>query len=380
MVKAKANPQSDMAHKGGLNSFVQWSKGIDNNNVSNTNGVPVKKPNIYGAAPYAPAVQAQPMIYANAPVGYGAPPTNFVNQVQHYQQMQQQQLQPQYAPQYMQGNGVPPLSGPNGYVNQFQQYPNIGLPVNNALPVQRTLVSRDDNSSKPVALDNIPMLTSRVANPAQSIAKSNPTPRAPVTSDTAPDVVTDVDEISPVEPVADEERKPPPAEALTVNDAVLLASQLTSLIEHTTEILVATRDKDKEAEEALEREEKKRIEAIKRKRKEDKLKMKSLLKQLEHEKRPMWRHKLLGHDVKQIPEDKILKGKSLFRCIAVTILKLYCKPLLLVRAKQLARRESDRDDLAKTLQLFMDPCSTWLGKLVKTPMLSVQKVRCNSLV
>ena len=163
------------------------------------------------------------------------------------------------------------------------------------------------------------------------------------------------------------------AKFLSVNDVVVIAEELSKLVSDTAALMVTVADKDKEAEAAAEAAELQRREEAKQKREEEKLRMKNLLVRLEHEKMPRWRHVALGHDLKLLPPEMILKGKDLFRCVAFAVLKLYVKPLLAVRKRHLAARSAERDDLEKTLRLYMDPCASWLAKLVKIPIISLQK-------
>lgn len=160
---------------------------------------------------------------------------------------------------------------------------------------------------------------------------------------------------------------------LSVNDVINISDELSKLVGDTMSLLANVTDKDKEAEAAAEAAELKHREETKAKREEERLRMQNLITRLEHEKMPRWRHVQLGHDLKLLPPGMILKGKDLFRCVAYAVLKLYSKPLLMVRKKHLAARKIERDDLQKTLRLYLDPCSSWLAKIVKIPMISIQK-------
>jgi hypothetical protein len=112
-----------------------------------------------------------------------------------------------------------------------------------------------------------------------------------------------------------------------------------------------------------------------RERDEDEKKLKSYFKRRGPQTLtllPLWRHQLAGEY--NPPADCVLKGKRLFLAVAWGILTVYCRPQLSIRRRRLQQRENYRSDFAKTLSLFIDACSGWMGKIVRVPIVSLAHV------
>lgn len=96
---------------------------------------------------------------------------------------------------------------------------------------------------------------------------------------------------------------------------------------------------------------------------------------------PLWRHRLLHPDIplEDIPPEKILSGIRLFRVIVHGIRLMYCEPLLRVRKRKLSCKLKEISDWQRTLTVFIDACSSWMGKLVKVPIQSIEQARSSSM-
>ena len=86
-------------------------------------------------------------------------------------------------------------------------------------------------------------------------------------------------------------------------------------------------------------------------------------------KMPLWRHKLAGQD--NPPQELVMKGKSLFKAIAVMIINIVVRPWLALREKQEKIKASEMDKLMKTMLLYIEPTSQWIGKRTKIPVISL---------
>lgn len=88
---------------------------------------------------------------------------------------------------------------------------------------------------------------------------------------------------------------------------------------------------------------------------------------------PLWRHKLLGNP--NPPPDFVMKGKAMFRCIVNMIICVFIRPMIAVRERNLRQREGARSDLMRTLNMYIDPTSAWIGKIIRIPVSSLVQDR-----
>ena len=109
-------------------------------------------------------------------------------------------------------------------------------------------------------------------------------------------------------------------------------------------------------------------------RKEIKDKINSLLLQYDksNDRIPMWRHRMRGNFMPR--PDQVLKGKALLRGIALAIWVFYAKPKVAVLVKKRNKKDAEEDNFAKTLLLFRDTCNSWMAKLNRLPIQSIQQV------
>lgn len=122
-----------------------------------------------------------------------------------------------------------------------------------------------------------------------------------------------------------------------------------------------------------EREKKKKMKLEeKQKRQKLKLQMDSLLQGQNLNILPLWRHRLRG-TINPKPEE-VLKGKSMFRVAYYMVMHFYVKPRLSVQNRKAQTKSSEMDSLLKSLLLFIDNTSHWLGKLIKIPISSIIQV------
>jgi hypothetical protein len=108
-------------------------------------------------------------------------------------------------------------------------------------------------------------------------------------------------------------------------------------------------------------------------RKEIKDKINSLLQQYDksNDRIPMWRHRMRGNFMPR-PE-QVLKGKALFRGIALAVYVFYAKPMVQVLVKKREKRSAEEENFSKTLLLFRDACNSWMAKLNRLPIQSIQQ-------
>jgi hypothetical protein len=110
-----------------------------------------------------------------------------------------------------------------------------------------------------------------------------------------------------------------------------------------------------------------------KKRAEARLKIDSILKNENLEfKIPRWKHERNGN-MNPKPE-QVLKGKSLFRMAAYTVLYFYAKPMVRVRVMRIMGRDMLKEDLTKSTLLNLDTCSSWLTGAIKVPLTSIMQV------
>lgn len=109
-------------------------------------------------------------------------------------------------------------------------------------------------------------------------------------------------------------------------------------------------------------------------RKEIKDKINSLLQQYDksNDRIPMWRHRMRGNFMPR-PE-QVLKGKALFRGVALAVWVFYAKPKVAVLNRKRNKKSTEEENFSKTLLLFRDACSSWLAKLNRLPVQSIQQV------
>jgi hypothetical protein len=72
--------------------------------------------------------------------------------------------------------------------------------------------------------------------------------------------------------------------------------------------------------------------------------------------------------------EQVLKGKSLFRMAAYTVLYFYAKPMVRVRVMRIMGRDMLKEDLTKSTLLNLDTCSSWLTGAIKVPLTSIMQV------
>ena len=84
---------------------------------------------------------------------------------------------------------------------------------------------------------------------------------------------------------------------------------------------------------------------------------------------PMWRHIAAGNH--NPPPELVMKGIALFKCVANIVIALVVRPRLSVRDKQVNERNTEMRNLMKTLKLYIEPSTNWMGKIVKTPLQTV---------
>lgn len=118
--------------------------------------------------------------------------------------------------------------------------------------------------------------------------------------------------------------------------------------------------------------EKRRIEEEKNRRREANEKVRKILAKYEKDaqKMPLWKHRARGS--MNPPPSVIIKGKSLFRAIAKTVLVLYCKPYMHIYKRKKATRQAEREFLEKTLLLYSASCDKWIAKVVRIPLISLE--------
>jgi hypothetical protein len=117
----------------------------------------------------------------------------------------------------------------------------------------------------------------------------------------------------------------------------------------------------------------------KKPRDENEKKLKKIFKRREADMRvkmPLWRHRMLDHT--NPPVDSILKGKRLLIAVCWGLVVMYCRPILAIHKRKVQARDRDRLDFANTLKLYAEACSSWMGKIVRTPIISIQSVRTHA--
>jgi hypothetical protein len=109
-------------------------------------------------------------------------------------------------------------------------------------------------------------------------------------------------------------------------------------------------------------------------RKEIKDKINSLLQQYDksNDRIPIWRHRLRGNFMPR--SDQVLKGRFLWRGIALAVFVMYAKPKVAVLVKKRNKKIADEENFSKTLLLFRDACNNWMSKLTRLPLISIQQV------
>lgn len=147
----------------------------------------------------------------------------------------------------------------------------------------------------------------------------------------------------------------------------LLAGDIPVLDSKLNQIDKKNAEADREKKKKMKLEEKQRRQRMK-------LQMDSLLQGQNLNILPRWRHRLRGN-MNPKPEE-ILKGKGLFRVAYYLVMHFYVKPRLSIRNRKAQTKSSEMDSLLKSLLLFIDNTSHWLGKLVKTPISSIIQVFC----
>lgn len=109
-------------------------------------------------------------------------------------------------------------------------------------------------------------------------------------------------------------------------------------------------------------------------RKEIKDRINSLLLQYDksNDRIPLWRHRMRGNFMPR--QEQVLKGKALFRGIALAVWVFYAKPKVQALNKKRIKRNNEEESFAKTLVLFRDACNSWMAKLNRLPIQSIQQV------
>ncbi len=72
--------------------------------------------------------------------------------------------------------------------------------------------------------------------------------------------------------------------------------------------------------------------------------------------------------------EQVLKGKSLWRGLALAVFVFYAKPKIKSIEKKRQKKAADQENFSKTLLLFRDACNTWMGKINRIPIQSIQQV------
>jgi hypothetical protein len=91
---------------------------------------------------------------------------------------------------------------------------------------------------------------------------------------------------------------------------------------------------------------------------------------------PLWRHRLRypGIEKEDIPPHKVLSGVRLLRIIVHGIRVIHCEPLIRAKKRKLNFKPKEIHDWQRTMMVFMDACSSWIGKLVRVPIQSIEQV------
>lgn len=108
-------------------------------------------------------------------------------------------------------------------------------------------------------------------------------------------------------------------------------------------------------------------------REEAKNRIRKLMKRAEKhfQRMPRWRHKLKG--VNDPPKEALLQGKALFRVIAQAIISMFIRPQLAIRKRRTRFKAEESRDLEKDINAFSEYLSGHIGKIIKTPMSSVEQ-------
>lgn len=87
---------------------------------------------------------------------------------------------------------------------------------------------------------------------------------------------------------------------------------------------------------------------------------------------PLWKHKLQGN--RRPPKEQILKGKALFRVIAMSILGIISYPQVSIKRKKLQFYDHNKRKFAQTLQIILGTMEEWMVKVVQLPITSIVTV------
>ena len=148
-------------------------------------------------------------------------------------------------------------------------------------------------------------------------------------------------------------------------DLKLFLTQLQAMIQENSALLVHPDELKESVTQELDEEQ------VHDKRKRNYLK-EMLKNQISNRKQfamPMWRHIAAGNP--NPPPELVMKGISLFKCAANIIIAFVVRPRLSVRNKQAKIRQAETQSLMKSLKLYIDPTTNWLGKVVKIPLQTI---------
>lgn len=282
-------------------------------------------------------------------------------QNQARQQQQQNQQQQQFNPQQYQPQA-------RNVMEQLDR--NMGLPdrkLNNDMNAQ----NRNENN-----------FSSSTQNSRSNSIKPNETRPADDTNDNSNNKGDNNGNESPRkmderEKKAREKRQKPKPENKDTSDSLSLAAKktLAELNENMNKVV----DENKETlDKTHANETQKRENEKKTANQENKKKFESLIKKSEGNpiRFPLWKHRMLRNDkYYNPPADTVLKGKSLWKAITISVIVLFVKPMVLVRRLKTKLKDKEKAELQRALLIYAETADDWLGKLVQLPIASIVQVR-----
>lgn len=87
---------------------------------------------------------------------------------------------------------------------------------------------------------------------------------------------------------------------------------------------------------------------------------------------PLWKHKLQGQ--RKPPPEQVIKGKVLFKLIAISIIGLIVHPQLVIKKRKLQFYDHNKRKFAQTLQIILGSMEEWMAKTVQLPITSIVTV------
>ena len=119
-----------------------------------------------------------------------------------------------------------------------------------------------------------------------------------------------------------------------------------------------------------------------RKKKQDiKLKVKNFVETLDKTefKQTRYRHHFSGRP--NPPIERILKGKRLWRAIAMGYIGIVIRPNIIITKVRKAARDRECQDFTNTIEVYSESSDIWLTKLVRIPLTSIIQVhKCHLCV